>query len=251
MATRQSVRGSIRGMATQSNPAFAVAAFCLPLAALGYAVTVASTTHQTYVHVMAGVLWTGIDLFFGIVLGPVLGGLDDEARARVFQRLTPKMAFLMPALAITTIGVGIDLALRLGYFPHAGPWLALFTLANLPPALLLIGWQFDALRDWRWQVPFAVAAVGSLAWVGITIGDFQLTRPVIIASLAIVTVLGVEGFGLILPGEVRVYLEMQSSDPDLGLMSRIGMRNAKLAGVQGAFQLLLIGVMVSLRWGGF
>lgn len=178
MATSDTVRGSVRGMAGQSNPTFAAAAFFLPLAALGYALTVASVTGHTYVHVMAGVPWTGIDLFFGVVLGPVVGRLHDEARAAVFRRLTPKMTFLMPALALTTIAAGIDLALRLGYFPHAGPWLALFTLANLPPALLLIGWQFDALRDWRWLVPFGVATVASIAWVALTVGDLRMTTPV-------------------------------------------------------------------------
>ena len=77
-----------------------------------------------------------------------------------------------------------------------------------------------------------------------------MTTPVVVVSLAIVTVLGVEGFGLLLPGEVRVYLEMQSVDPDPAVMSRIGMRNARLAGVQGVLQLVLIFVMVSMRWGG-
>ena len=238
-------------MANRSNPTFAVGAFFVPLVALGYAMTVASTTGETYVHVMAGILWTGIDLFFGMVLGPVIGGLDEDSRAQVFQRLTPKMAFLMPALAITTIAAGIHLSLRLGYFPNATPWLALFTLVNLPPALLLIGWQLDALDDRRFQVPFALVTISAVVWVGLTVGDLTMTRPVILAALAIVTVLSLEGFGVILPGEVRVYLEMQSATPDTDLIGRIGMRNAKLAGVQGAFQLALIAVMVSLRWGGF
>ncbi|WP_411713888.1 hypothetical protein [Natronomonas sp.] len=237
-------------MAEQSNPAFAVAAFFLPLAALGYALTVASLTEHTYVHVMAGILWTGTDLFFGMVLGPVIGGLDDETKAEVFQRLTPKMTFLMPALAITTIGAGLDLAVRRGFFATPEPWFALFTLVNLPVALLLIGWQFDSLDDWRWLAPFGLITVGSIAWVALTIGSLQMPGALMLATLAIVTVLNIEGFGLILPGEVRVYLETRSANPDPGVMSRIGMRNAKLAGVQGVFQLALIAVMVGLRWGG-
>jgi hypothetical protein len=61
----------------------------------------------------------------------------------------------------------------------------------------------------------------------------------------------VVGFGFLLPGEVRIYLEMVSNDPDPDVISRIGMRNAKLSGVQGAFQLAVVVVMVYLRWGGF
>jgi hypothetical protein len=52
---------------------------------------------------MAGVLWTGIDLFMGLVLGPVLGGLSPEERASVLFRFTPKMTFLMPVLATVAI----------------------------------------------------------------------------------------------------------------------------------------------------
>ncbi|MFW5918411.1 MAG: hypothetical protein ACOCR0_02900, partial [Haloferacaceae archaeon] len=61
-------------MARRANPAFAVAVLAIPLVALGYALTIASLQGHTYVHVMAGVLWTGIDVFIGGVLGPVIGG---------------------------------------------------------------------------------------------------------------------------------------------------------------------------------
>lgn len=246
------LRDTIRGMAGQANPAFAVSVVLLPVAALGWALTVGTTQHHTYVHVMTGILWTGIDIFMGIVIGPVIGGLDEKSSSAFFQRFTPKSAFLMPSVALVTIAAGITLALRLGYFPNSEPWLALFTLVNLPGALLLIGWQFGAWTDWRWAVPFGATAVGSLVWVAMTIGEFQMTAPVIVAALAIVTILNLEGFGMILPGEVRVYLEMQSpGPPDDELLSAVGQRNAKLAGVQGFFQLILIVVMVYMRWGGF
>jgi len=238
------VRGTVRGMAVQANPAFAVGAVAVPLAALGYALTVASVANHAYVHVMAGVLWTGFDVVMGLIIGPVVGGLDEGARADFFQRFTPKSAFLLPMLALTAIAAGIALALRIGVFPHAEPWLALFTLVNLPGALLLMGWQFDAWTDWRWALPFAVATVGSVAWVGTTIGDFRMTRTVVVAALAIVTVLNLEGFGLIFPGEIRVFREMRSPSPDDAVIAAVGQRNARLAGVQGAFQLGLIVVMV-------
>jgi len=248
---KSTVRGTVGGMARRANPAFAVAVLLVPLAALGYAVTVASLQHHTYVHVMTGVLWTGIDLFMGLVLGPVVGGLDDEASAAVFERLTPKTSFLLPSLATVTIAGGITLATRLGIFPNAEPWLALFTAANLIPVLLLLGWRLNAWDDRRWQVPFALATVGSLAWVAATIGDLGAISPAILASLAIVTVLSVQGFGFLMPGEVRIYLEMTSAEPDASTIARIGKQNAMLGGVQGAFQLVLIAVMVYLRYGGF
>lgn len=41
---------------------------------------------------------------------------------------------------------------------------------------------------------------------------------------------------------------MISADPDEEIISAIGMRNAKLAGVQGTLQLAIIFVMVYLRF---
>ncbi|WP_459192821.1 hypothetical protein [Halosimplex sp. J119] len=237
-------------MGRRANPAFAVAVVFVPLAALGYALTVASLQTHTYVHVMAGLLWTGIDIFMGAVLGPVVGGLDDEKSAAFFQRLTPKTSFLLPSLAFVTIASGLTLAQKIGMFPHAEPWLAIFTAANLIPVLLLIGWRLDCYGDRRWQTVFLVATVGSLTWVVLTISQFQMTEPAVVVALVIVTILSVQGFGFLMPGEVRMYLEMISADPDPSVIAGIGKQNAMLGGLQGFFQLLLILDMVYLRYGG-
>jgi hypothetical protein len=237
-------------MGQRANPAFAAGVVVVPLAALAYAVTLGSLQFHTYVHVMAGVLWTGIDLFIGAVLGPVIGGLDDDESAAVFSRLTPKTAFLLPSLAFVTIASGITLAQRIGVFTHAEPWLALFTFFNLVPALLLIAHRLNAWRDRRWQAVFALAAVGSGAWVAATVGSFAMTAPVVVVALALVTVLSVQGFGYLMPGEIRMYREMTSPDPDASVISAIGRQNAMLGLVQGAVQLLLILDMVYLRYGG-
>jgi hypothetical protein len=74
---------------------------------------------------------------------------------------------------------------------------------------------------------------------------------VILAALGIVTALNLQRFGLLMPGEIRVYREMSTANPDAALIQQIGQRNAKLAGVQGAFQIMIIVVMVYLRYGGF
>ncbi|WP_350355501.1 hypothetical protein [Halorarius litoreus] len=236
-------------MASRANPAFATGAVVVPITLLAGAVLFGTVQQHTYAHVMAGVLWTGIDLFMAAVLGPVIGGLAVDERASLFQRFTPKMTFVMPALALVTIFGGITLALRLGYFPNADPWLALFTAASLLPALLSIGWQFDAFGDRRWQAVFGLALVGSLAYLATTLPAFAMTDPLIAVTLGVMVVLTVVGFGVLLPGEVKMYLEMVSASPDSEVISRIGLRNARLAGVQGLFQLVIIALMVYLRWG--
>jgi len=248
---RAGVLDTIAGMAKRANPVYATVVPVVILGALVYSVSFATLSQHVYVHVMAGVLWTGIDVFFGLVLGPVIGRLDEAERVAVFSYLTPKLSFLLTPLSITTVFAGITLAIDMGRFPHPMPWLALFTAATLVPSVFLIGYQFDAFHDWRWQCWQGVVTVGSLAWVATTIGDLQGTTLAIEAALVIVTILTVEGFGVIMPGEVRVFLEVTAEDPDTGVISRIGLRNAKLSGVQGFFQVLLVVVMVWLAVGQF
>lgn len=246
------VRSIISGLGRRANPAFAVGVVVVPLAALAYAVAAATVQVHTYVHVMAGVLWTGIDLFMALVLGPVVGSLDVDDRADVFARLTPKMSFLLPSLATVTIAGGITLALRLpAIFDNPHVWLALFTAVTLVPTLLLVGWQFDAFRDWRWQAWFGVVLLVSGAYLATTLPDFAWTEPVFVVALAIVAGLSITGFGVLMPGEVRMYREMISANPDAQLIGDIGMRNAKLAGLQGVLQLGVVATMVYIRYGGF
>lgn len=80
-----------------------------------------------FVHVMAGVLWTGIDLFTGFIIGPILRKSPFEARRAIIIRLMPKMVFLMPTLAIITGTSGYFHARQLGFLTMPYPefyWVA-------------------------------------------------------------------------------------------------------------------------------
>ena len=198
--TNKRVKPSTISVIIQSaNPIFIIVVVFLPIGALIYSMNFGSVTFLNYVHIMMGALWTGIDLFMGFVLGPILGGMEPKDRANVFRRLVPKMTFLMPVLAAVTITSGIELTQWLGY---ASP-------SNL----------------------FA-----------------SLANPWILAAVVIVAILTVQGFGLLLPNEIRVFKQLLSDTPDIEKISRLGMRNAKLGGVQGIFQLAIIFVMANLRF---
>jgi hypothetical protein len=238
-------------MAQRANPAFAGGVVVIAVLALTYALTGATPQQHVYVHVMAGVLWTGTDLFIGAILGPVIGGLGEEESAAVFERLTPKTSFFLPSMAFLTIGAGLTLAVRFDWFQNPEPWFALFTAVNVIPILLLLGWRLNAWSDRRWQAAFAVGTIASLAWVALTVGNITPVDEPILVALVIVTILSVQGFGFLMPGEIRIYKEMISASPDPGVISRIGQQNAKLGGVQGLFQLVLILDMVYLSKGGF
>ena len=77
-----------------------------------------------FVHVISGVLWTGIDLFMGFVMGPILRRVAPQVRREIIIRLVPKTLFLMPTLSIITGTAGWFLARDLGFLDVAWPQFA-------------------------------------------------------------------------------------------------------------------------------
>jgi len=73
------------------------------------------------VHVMAGVLWTGIDLFMGFVVGPVLRRVSPETRKTMMSGIIPRTLILMPTLSTITSTAGWFLAKRLGFLDLGYP----------------------------------------------------------------------------------------------------------------------------------
>ena len=67
-----------------------------------------------FFHVVGGGLWTGIDLFVGFIIGPILGGLSIQSRMEFSARFMPKMLLVMPTLVIVTLTAGWQLARQSG-----------------------------------------------------------------------------------------------------------------------------------------
>lgn len=91
----------------------------LPIVAVVVAGLVAAIATNTlwsldFFHVVAGGLWTGIDLFVGFVVGPILGRLSVPARTEFTTRFMPKMVLIMPTLVICTLTAGWQLAHHIG-----------------------------------------------------------------------------------------------------------------------------------------
>jgi len=75
----------------------------------------------TFCHVAGGALWTAIDLFVGLIIGPILGRLPEAARREFAARFMPKMVLLMPTLVLMTLAAGFQLALRDGNLAPSSP----------------------------------------------------------------------------------------------------------------------------------
>jgi len=74
-----------------------------------------------FFHVVGGGLWTAIDLFVGLVVGPIIGRMSIPARMEFSSRFMPKMVLLMPTLVTMTLGSGFQLARHLGNLSSAYP----------------------------------------------------------------------------------------------------------------------------------
>jgi len=92
----------------------------LALAVMVAAIQIGNFWFLNFVHVSSSLLWTGIDLFMGFVLGPILRRADLAVRRDVVRQLTPRTLFLMPTISIIAGTTGWFLAVRLGY--TAMPW---------------------------------------------------------------------------------------------------------------------------------
>ena len=95
-----------------------------------------------FLHVAGGASWTIIDLFLGLVLGPILGSLSVPARIEMTTKLMPKMVVIMPIVVTMTLASGWQLGFHEGtvltsYHNHA--WIVASFIVVGVMAVLALG----------------------------------------------------------------------------------------------------------------
>jgi uncharacterized membrane protein len=154
----------------------------LAVAVMSVAIAAGSLWLLNFIHVFSSLLWTGIDLFMGFILGPILRRVDLPARREIARRLTPRTLLLMPTLSIISATTGWFLAVELGYaaidWPAYG-WVAaaltlvvlmtILGLGFLTPVNVLMCLELqrnepDLLRisTWMRRYFYAVATQGAM-----------------------------------------------------------------------------------------
>jgi hypothetical protein len=120
-----SVAEPIPGAFAPSRPAIKIVPVrALPIVAVvlvGLVAAIATNSRWAldFYHVAGGGLWTGIDLFLGLVLGPIIGAMSIPARIEFSSRVMPKLLLIMPTLVTMTLGSGFQLARKVGNLaPH-------------------------------------------------------------------------------------------------------------------------------------
>lgn len=139
-----------------------------------------------YFHVVAGSMWTGMDLVMGLFFSYVMKGLNNAEKTNISMRLTPIMLFFMPAISSVTITAGIYLAMSM-------------------------------------HIPFS--------------------SPYIVAALVIAFALLIQGIGIFLPNELRVYNEILHGAKNKDKIIRLTMLNLKLSLSQVFMQIAIIALM--------
>jgi hypothetical protein len=94
-----------------------------------------------FFHVAGGAAWTIIDLFLGLILGPIIGMLSPQARVEFTTRLMPKMVVIMPTVVTMTLAAGWQLSTKLGTnltsYPQHGWVVASFIVVGVMSILAL------------------------------------------------------------------------------------------------------------------
>lgn len=103
----------------------------LALAVMVVAIIVNDLWFLNFVHVFTGLLWTGIDLLLGFVIGPILRRLEFPVRRAITMRLMPRLLFILPTVAIIAPTAGWFMAVEMGYLDLAFPevWWLIAALA--------------------------------------------------------------------------------------------------------------------------
>lgn len=166
----------------------------LVLGALVAAIATGSPWALMLYHVTGGGLWTGIDLFVGFVVGPILGRLSLPARAEFSARFMPMMAIIMPTLVAMTLASGFQIAVLQGNLHASSPnhaWLlasfivvgimATIALGVLEPANIAV------LFEMRKAQPDGLVIAGLMRRFIYTAG---ITGAMQIATLVIMTRVG-------------------------------------------------------------
>ena len=113
-----------------------------------------------------------------------------------------------------------------------------------------------------WLMPKMVFYMPIVAAVTTTAGYFLASRmglitlnpPVIYwisAVLVIVSIMFIQGLGILLPTNLRIYFEMRKNEPDLSRIQRLMRMYVKVVAIQAAMQFVIIFIMAEFATGFF
>jgi hypothetical protein len=89
-------------------------------------------------------------------------------------------------------------------------------------------------------------------FLAMRMGYFSLPYPQfwwVIAALVVVAVLKIQGFGILMPLNIRVLLEIRKQAPDMKKIGRLMRSYVRVVASQGVMQVAIIVIMTHFRTG--
>jgi hypothetical protein len=71
----------------------------------------------------------------------------------------------------------------------------------------------------------------------------------VVGALCVVTILTIQGLGLLLPTQIRVYLELRKQNPDQDRLRKLTGGYFYIIAVQGVLQVVILVIMARFRMG--
>jgi hypothetical protein len=181
----------------------------------------------------------------------------DQLSARFFPRSGPVL-FLLPIVALVAASVSNSgVFLDYVHVMTGGMWTGIDLFMGIfgrtvmmkisPPSRVEVAKRLT---------PTMLFLMPSIATVATTagyilashLGVWNLSNPYIIATIIVVLVLLAQGFGVLLPNELRVFRELRKGRPDTDKIVRLSIRNLNVSGSQAIFQIIIIYIMANLRF---
>ena len=113
-----------------------------------------------------------------------------------------------------------------------------------------------------WLMPKMVFFMPTVATVTTTAGYFLASKMGLITSnppivywistvLVIVSIMFIQGLGILLPTNLRIYFEMRKSEPDMSRIQRLMRMYVKVVAIQGTLQFVIIFIIAEFATGFF
>ncbi len=92
----------------------------------------------------------------------------------------------------------------------------------------------------------AATTITAGIYLAMELGVFNFSYLWIVAALAIVAILTIQGFVILMPNSMKIFIELAKPNPRKEEIAKLNGINIRLAGVQGVLQIAIIFIMVNI-----
>ena len=187
--------------------------------------------------------------------------MDDSTEDKRIIKPASTLIVIVPTIAVIAVLYLRNLTLLdYAHVLLGGTWTGIDLFMGLIISRVLrktsVGSRIEFIKRLVPMMLFFMPKIASLAitcgiYLATYEGIFRLSYPVIIVAGLIVIILVLQGFGIFLPNELRIYFELMMPAPNSDKIYRLAMINFKLSGIQAIFQFAIIFIMANIAMGNY